>query len=162
MLSSLCRPVILHRKGFSKCVLPAMPNERQTRSLTKALVKKLETNQRAMARKMLNVKLKDRIRHTIIRQRTRVTDIVQIAINAKRKWAEHIVRMKDNRWTIGSKEGQIKGLSTVGRPKRRWRDDIVGQQEAVWTRIVKDRESWRTQVESHFLQWTDTAWNRTE
>ena len=115
-----------------------------------------------MARKMLNVKLKDRIRNTIIRQRTRVTDIVQIAINAKRKWAEHIVRMKDNRWTIRSKEGQIKGLSTVGRPKRRWRDDIVGQQEAVWTRIAKDRESWRTQVESHFLQWTDTAWNRTE
>ena len=30
-----------------------------------------------MERKMLNVKLKDRIRNTIIRQRTRVTDIVQ-------------------------------------------------------------------------------------
>ena len=49
----------------------------QTWSLTKALVKKLETSQRAMKGKMLNVKLKDRVRNTIIRQRTRVTDIVQ-------------------------------------------------------------------------------------
>ena len=31
----------------------------QTWSLTKALVKKLETSQRAMERRMLNVKLKD-------------------------------------------------------------------------------------------------------
>ena len=30
-----------------------------------------------MERKMLNVKLKDRIRGSIIRQRTRVTDLVQ-------------------------------------------------------------------------------------
>ena len=42
----------------------------QTWSLTKALVKKLETSQQAMERRMLNVKLKDRIRNTTIRQRT--------------------------------------------------------------------------------------------
>ena len=42
--------------------------------------------------------------------------------------------MKDNRWTIRSTEWQIKGVGPVGRPRRRWRDDIVGQQGAVWTR----------------------------
>ena len=56
---------------------------------------------------MLNVKLKDRIRNNIIRQRTRVTDIVQYVTNAKWKWAGHIARMKDNRWTIRSTEWQI-------------------------------------------------------
>ena len=39
---------------------------------------------------MLNVKLKDRIRNTTIRQRTRVTDIVQYVTNRKWKWAGHI------------------------------------------------------------------------
>ena len=48
--------------------------------------------------------------------------------------------MKDKRWTIRSTEWQIKGVRSVGRPKRRWRDDIVGQQGAVWMRIAKDRE----------------------
>ena len=53
---------------------------------------------------MLNVELKDRIRYTIIRQRTRVTDIAQYIANTKWKWAGHIARMKDNRWTIRSTE----------------------------------------------------------
>ena len=66
-------PMSLKRKVFNQCVLPAMTYGCQTWSLTKALVKKLETSQRAMERNMLNVKLKDRIRNTTIRQRTRVT-----------------------------------------------------------------------------------------
>ena len=57
-----------------------------------------------MERKMLNVKLKDRIRSTIIKQRTRVTDIVQYVTSTKWKWAGHIVQMKDNRWTIRGTE----------------------------------------------------------
>ena len=106
---------------------------------------------------MLNVKLKDRIRNTITRQRTRATEIVQHVTNTKWKWAGHIAQIKDNRWTIRSTEWQIEGVRSVGRPKRRWRDDIVGQQGAVWTRIAKDRERWRTLAEGYFLQWKDTA-----
>ena len=67
----------LKRKVFNQCVLPAMTYGCQTWPLTKTLEKKLETRQRAMERKMLNVRFKDRIRNTIIRQRTRGTDIVQ-------------------------------------------------------------------------------------
>ena len=37
------------------------------------------------------------------------------------------------------------------------RDDIVGQQGAVWTRTAKDRERGRTLAEGYFLQWKDTA-----
>ena len=48
--------------------------------------------------------------------------------------------MKDNRWTIRSTEWQTEGVRSAGRPKRRWRDDIVGQQGAVLMRIAKDRE----------------------
>ena len=59
-------------------------------SLTTALMKKLETSQRAMEKKMLNVKLKDRIRNTIIRKRTRVTGKVQYVTNTKWKWAGFI------------------------------------------------------------------------
>ena len=75
------------------------------------------------------------------------------------KWkrAGHFARMKDNRWTIRSTEWQIKGVRSVGRPKRCWRDDFVGQQGAVWTRTAKDRERWRTLAEGYILQWKDTA-----
>ena len=67
--------------------------------------------------------------------------------------------MKDNRPAIRSTEWKKKGVRSVGRPKRRWRDDIVHveRQGAVWTRMAKDRESWRTLAEGYFLQWKDTA-----
>ena len=66
--------------------------------------------------------------------------------------------MKDNRWTIRSTEWQTEGVRSVRRPKRRWSDDIVGQQGAVCTRIAKDRERWKTgggllpAVEGHNLE----------
>ena len=110
-----------------------------------------------MERKMPNVELKDRIRNTIIRQTTRVTGIVQYVNNTKWKWAGHIARMNDIRWTIRSTEWQIQGVRSVGGQKRSWGDDIVGQQGAVWTRIAKDRESWRTLAKGYFMQWKDTA-----
>ena len=105
---------------------------------------------------MLNVRLKDRISNAIIRQRTRLISIVQNVTDTKWKWAGHIARMKDNRWTIRSTEWQIEGVRSVGRPTRRWRDDIVGQQGAVWTRTAKDRERWRTLAENYYLQWNDS------
>ena len=57
-----------------------------------------------MKREMLNIKLKDILCNIVIRQRTRVTDIVQYVTNAKWKWAGHFFRMKGNRWTIRSTE----------------------------------------------------------
>ena len=33
----------------------------------------------------------------------------------------------------------------------------MGQQGAVWMRIAKDRERWKTLVEGYFLQWKDAA-----
>ena len=59
----------------------------------------------------------------------RVTGIVQYVTNTKWKWAGHITRLKDDRWTIRSTEWRIKGVRSVGRPKRRGRDDIVGHWE---------------------------------
>ena len=45
----------------------------------------------------------------------------------------------------------------MAKDRERWRDDIVGQQGAVWMRMAKDRERWKTLEEGYFLQWKDTA-----
>ena len=104
-------PMSLKRKVFNQCVLPAMIYGCKTWPLTKALVKKLETSQRANESRMLNAKLKkiyykkkkNRIRNTTIRQRTRVTDIVQYVTNTKWKWAGHIARVADRGCKISRK-----------------------------------------------------------
>ena len=51
----------------------------------------------------------------------------------------------------------IKGIRSVGKPNCCCTDDIVGQQGAVWMRIAKDKDSWRTPVVGYFLQWKDTV-----
>ena len=38
----------------------------------------------------------------------------------------------------------------------------MGQQGAVWARIAKDRERWKTLAEGYFLQWKDATYNRIE
>ena len=49
---------------------------------------------------MVNAKLKDRIHTTIIRQRTRVRDIVEYLASAKWKWTGHICWNERQQWTI--------------------------------------------------------------
>ena len=87
----------------------------------------------------------------VLVQRTSVTDIVQYVTNTKWNWAGHIARMKDNRWTFRSTAWQTGCVRSAGRPKRHWRDDIVGQQGSVWMRTAKDRER-RKAVEGHGLE----------
>ena len=65
--------------------------------------------------------------------------------------------MKDTRRAIRSTEWQMKDVRSDGRPKRLWRDDIMGQQGTIWTKIAKDRESRKTFVGCCFLQWKNTA-----
>ena len=70
--------------------------------------------------------MSSRSKNTIIRQRTKLTDIAEHGTKVKWNWAGYIARMKDNRWTISSTEWQTtQGVRSVGRPKCRWRDVVV-------------------------------------
>ena len=64
----------------------------------RAMGQKLRTAQRAMERKMFNLKIKDKVPYTEIRKRTRVQDIVQFVLKQKWKWAGHVARLDDNQW----------------------------------------------------------------
>ena len=67
--------------------------------MTKATTQRLRTAQRAMERKMLKAKLKDKIPCREIRAKTNIKDVVKFAAKQKWKWAGHVARLNDNRWT---------------------------------------------------------------
>ena len=54
------------------------------------------------------VEIRDKSRNTIIRQRTRLTDIPDHVTKAKGKRARRTTRMKDSRWTSRSTEWKKK------------------------------------------------------
>ena len=98
-------PISLKKQVMDQCILPTMTYGCQTWSLNKQTTDKLRTAQRAMERKMLDLKLKDKIPCSEVRKRTKIIDIVEYTLKQKWKWAGHIARLKDNRWTNDAQSG---------------------------------------------------------
>ena len=60
---------------------------------------------------------------------------LEYALKLKKQWAGHISRYTDRRWTLLiTKWKGPKGKRNVGRPKKRWADDIISIAGRNWTR----------------------------
>jgi hypothetical protein len=71
-------------------------------------------------------------------------------IKSKRmRWAERIVRMGERRVIYRVLVGKPEGKRPLGRPRRKWEDDIkmdlqeVGWRDMNWIDLTKNRDSWR-------------------
>ena len=145
--------ISLKKQVMDQCILPTMTYCCQTWSLNKQMTNKLRTTQRAMERNMLDLKLKDKIPCLVIRKRTKIIDMKQ-----NWKWAGHIARLKDNRWTKRCTEWQPRrGKRSRGRPSSRWQDDMTEKEGITWSRKATDRRQWKILMEGYILQWMDKA-----
>ncbi|KAE9419152.1 hypothetical protein Angca_008328, partial [Angiostrongylus cantonensis] len=88
---------------FDSTVLPALTDALETWSLLKQGESLLSVIERAVERTMLGVsrftQVRDGIRSSDLRQRSKIKDAVLYAKQSKIKWAGHVMRMNDNRWT---------------------------------------------------------------
>ena len=73
-------PISLKKQVMDQCILPTMTYGCQIWSLNKQMTNKLRTAQRAIERKMLDLKLKDKIPCSEIRKRTKVIDIIEYTL----------------------------------------------------------------------------------
>ena len=69
---------------------------------------KLAETERAIERRMIGVQQTDHVRNEQLRAMTRVDDAVDLANKAKKRWAGHLMRRTDERWT---KDGRAKSPS---------------------------------------------------
>ncbi|KAE9419153.1 hypothetical protein Angca_008329, partial [Angiostrongylus cantonensis] len=88
---------------FDSMVLPALTYASETWSLRKQDERSLNVIERAVERTMLGVsrftQVRDGIRSSDLRQRSKIKDAVLYAKQSKMRWAGHVMRMNDNRWT---------------------------------------------------------------
>ena len=158
MLCNKNIPMTWRRKILNQCVLPTMTYGAETWTMTKNLEKKLQTAQRAMERSMLHISIRDKIRCSIIRQKTGVKDIIVKIKEAKWRWAGHVARMRDNRWTKRLMDWQPRiGKRRRGRQKTRWRDDLTTYLGTTWAREAADRRNWNYHEEGYIRPWVDIA-----
>jgi hypothetical protein len=70
----------------------------------------------------------------------------------RKKWVVHIARMGENRNAYRILVGKPEGKKPLGRPRRRWVDNIrmdlgeVGWGGVDWIGLAKDRNRWRALV----------------
>ncbi|CAG4970122.1 unnamed protein product [Colias eurytheme] len=135
---------------MNSCLLPCLTYACQTWKFNNNVRNKIITCQRGMERSMLNIRKIQKIRHTQIRQITNAKDGLAQALTLKWKWAGHVARLQDQRWTkkVTAWKGPL-GKRKRGRPCARWEDDLVKVAGVDWLELAKSREDW-TALEEAF------------
>jgi hypothetical protein len=133
----------LRAQLFNSTVLPAMIYGSETWSLTKADRMKLSVTERAIERRMIGVTRLDHVTNEQLRRQTQVKDVVEEAEKAKLRWAGHLIRRDDGRWTRAVTEWWPQEVTRpLGRPPTRWSDSIRKEIGANWAQIARDRREW--------------------
>jgi hypothetical protein len=151
-------PLCMKRKVFDACILPVFTYGAETMTLTKASVNKLSVTQRAMERAMLGISLRDRVRNQVIRARSKVKDVAEVILAMKWRWAGHVARDDEDKWTKRLLCWRPRTSSrSAGRPQLRWRDDLVRFAGPTWMRDAQNRTEWRGREEAYIQHWMATG-----
>ena len=79
-------------------------------------------------------------------------NIVRVIKSRRLRWAGHVARMEEGRGVHKVLVGKPEGKSPLGRPRRRWEDNIkmdleeVGRGCGDWMELAQDRKRWRELV----------------
>ena len=79
-------------------------------------------------------------------------NIVRVVKSRRMRWAGHVARMGDGRGVHRVLIGKPEGKRLLGRPRRRWEDNInmelqeVGGGFGDWMELAQDRDRWRALV----------------
>lgn len=145
-------PITIKTKVMNSSLLPYLTYGCQTWKFTSKLKNKITTCQRGLERSMLKINKLLKIRHTKIRSITKATNALNYAQKLKWKWAGHVARLKDQRWTIKVTFWKgPPGKRRRGRPLTRWEEDIARTAGSNWKQIAQDRDKWAS-LEEAFTQ----------
>ncbi|KAJ4443159.1 hypothetical protein ANN_04809 [Periplaneta americana] len=79
-------------------------------------------------------------------------DIIRNIKSRCLRWAGHVARMGESRNAYRVLVGKPEGIRSLGRPRRRWEDNIkmdlreVGYDDRDWINLAQDRDRWRAYV----------------
>jgi hypothetical protein len=79
-------------------------------------------------------------------------NIVRVIKSRRMRWAGCVARMGEGRGVYRVSVGRPEGKRPLGRPRRRWEDNIkmdlmeIGIDGANWIQLAQDRVQWRTCV----------------
>ena len=81
-------------------------------------------------------------------------NIVRVVKSRRMRWAGHVARMGEERGVHRVLVGKGEGKRPLGRPRRRWEDNIKMDLQEVggccedWMELAQDRDRWRALVDT--------------
>jgi hypothetical protein len=81
-----------------------------------------------------------------------IPNIVRVVKSRRMRWAGHVARIGEDRGVYRVLVGKPEGKRPLGKPRRRWDDNIkmdlqeVGGGRGDWTELAQDRNRWRALV----------------
>jgi hypothetical protein len=79
-------------------------------------------------------------------------NIVRVVKSGRMRWARHVARMAEGRGVHQVLVGKPQGKRPLGRPRRRWEDNIKTNLQEVgvgcedWMELAQDTDKWRALV----------------
>jgi len=92
--------------------------------LKKREEQRLEAAQMTFLRHLLGIIKLGKEKNQSIRQKMGEQSIVKEIKEYQKKWLQHVQRMDTNRLPIQALQYKPKGRRNIGRPKKRWRDQL--------------------------------------
>ncbi|KAJ4442562.1 hypothetical protein ANN_04149 [Periplaneta americana] len=86
-------------------------------------------------------------------------DIIRNIKSRRLRWARYVARMEESRNAYRVLVGRPEGKRPLGRPRRRWEDNIkmnlreVGYDGRDWINLAQDRDQWRPYVRAPMNLW---------
>jgi len=125
---------------FNAAVLPALCYASETWAGTKAQYNRLRTVHRALERKLMGYTIRrqraEGVTSDDLRKRSQLVDPICYAKKTKHRWAGHVVRRTDGRWTRAVIEWLPRDVKRpCGRPATRWSDALKETSNNFWAQI---------------------------
>jgi len=102
----------------------ALKFESEAWVLKKRWEQRLEAAQMKFLRHLLEITKLDKEKNQCIRGKTRAKNIVKEIKQYQKKWLQDVQRMDTNRLPKQVLQYKPKGRSIIGRPRKRWRDQL--------------------------------------
>jgi len=160
LLNNVCSKIIvlyiLKIKIYRTTILPVVLYGCETWSLTLREERKLRVFENVLLRRIFGPR-----RDEVTGERRRLhneelndlyfsPNIVRVIKSRRMRWAGHVARMGEEGRVYRVLVGKPEGKRPLGRPRRRWVDNIrtdlqeVGCGYMDWIRLAQDRDRWRT------------------
>ena len=127
----------------------------ETWALTTQAKNMLTAAQTKMERSMLNITYRDIKTNTWVREKMKVTSVIEHVGTRKWIWAGHVSSIRDSRWTLRITTWKpYERERPRGRPEIRWRDELdVYWKDTIWQRIAQDRRMLKQHADAFVQTW---------